>query len=529
MIKSILIGTLCASLIAGAAAAQADTRIVQVQRNAGEPSPGASGELAAWDRLRRVFDQAAGAAQKGDYKNAYRRMSEVVSSADYDLVEKSLTARGATAPLAMMWLTLGLTGSMSDHPQEAKIALATASQFPDAPADVFVSRLQYALFRKDGPDAQATLTGLAARYGKSGLSPLTDSAISSTLNYVGALPDAAVRRQAVLKALLDADWSPKEGTIDGRWAVLAGRMIEQGDKARADAAVARITSAWTLLTMRLDKRFDGYVRADPAKFDIPAKMTAEIETARKARDASPTDLNKLNALTAILASFGRYEESLALADDAITRWNQNTGTPPFSDRTTLNWTYDNRARALRSLGRFDEALAAFSDGAKQPERGVINVSQALNLSDFYLQLGRWNEAVAQASQVQRGNTSVYGYLVGQRVLACAYDQLNDRAGRDKALKAVMDNSAGQASITASTLICLNDLDGAAKLMISMLEDPDQRLGALREVQTFPRSTGVLAPFAAVLKARERAVAARPDVQAVVERVGRFERQTIPQS
>jgi hypothetical protein len=65
-------------------------------------------------------------------------------------------------------------------------------------------------------------------------------------------------------------------------------------------------------------------------------------------------------------------------------------------------------------------------------------------------------------------------------------------------------------------------------MIMMLEDPDQRLDALRSVQAFPAGR-VVPPFEVTLREREAALAARPDVRAAVQRVGRFEHQTIPQS
>jgi tetratricopeptide (TPR) repeat protein len=450
------VGAICAGLAASSAlAGQSDGQLAATQQGGSAAAQSPSTGETAFTRLQRSFSQGVQSAQKRNYAEAFRQLTEALNSPDYDAVERWLNQLGETRALSVMWSTLGDAAWISGHPVEAKAAFAKACEFPDAPATVWTARLEVGVSYRDGPEAQAALTGLASRHGNAGLSRLRDATIISTLNFIGVLPDAATRRQAVLTALLDADWSPKEADFDSRWAILAGRMIEQGDKARADSAVARVTGASTLLTMRLDKRFDHYVQADPAKFDVPAAVRETIERARKAHVEAPADLNKLNSLAAILAGYGEHEESLALADGAIARWNQNSGALPYIDRTSFNWTYDNRARALRSLGRFDEAVSAFAEGAKQPERGAINVSQVLNLANFYLQLGRWNDAIGQAAQIQRGNTSLYGYLFGQRVLACAYDQLGDRPNRDEALKNVMNNSAGQLGITANTLICLN--------------------------------------------------------------------------
>jgi hypothetical protein len=75
------------------------------------------------------------------------------------------------------------------------------------------------------------------------------------------------------------------------------------------------------------------------------------------------------------------------------------------------------------------------------------------------------------------------------------------------------------------LLCLNDLDGLAELMIRRLNDPVARPEALKSLQAGPANAFDEQPFMRTIREREATLRAREDVLQAVDAVGRIE--TIP--
>src|SRR5258708_12052027 len=81
--------------------------------------------------------------------------------------------------------------------------------------------------------------------------------------------------------------------------------------------------------------------------------------------------------------------------------------PAYDDiNDNLIWILNNRAIALGGLGRRDEELELLIRAARRPEHGDPNVSQAINLGQFYCDLGRPKDALFAILDVEK--TSPYG-------------------------------------------------------------------------------------------------------------------------
>jgi hypothetical protein len=245
-----------------------------------------------------------------------------------------------------------------------------------------------------------------------------------------------------------------------------------------------------------------------------------------AMSANPQLLALINNVIGDLLLLEEPGQALQLADQTLGRLRAAPAgrTPPFTDGASqLNWTYDERARALRSLGRWGEALAQERAGAALAENGAVNVSQQINLAGGYLlPQGRAADALAALQTLDLRMTSPVGAAQAHAVRACAYAQL----GRADALAAELDYLTAHESdapdATLRGLLCANDADRAAAEIIARLKDPFRRDTMLVDLCHFdPRPAAT--PWETQFQARLQAVAARIDVQAAVGSVGRTER------
>jgi hypothetical protein len=113
------------------------------------------------------------------------------------------------------------------------------------------------------------------------------------------------------------------------------------------------------------------------------------------------------------------------------------------------------------------------------------------------------------------------------VRACAADQLGDTVVRRRAMSYLREHERKNVPALARALLCVNDLEGAAALLIRRLRDRAERPDALMSLQVYSRPRGKALPRRAVLAQRLARVRERLDVSAAVEVVGRIEKVPCP--
>lgn len=314
----------------------------------------------------------------------------------------------------------------------------------------------------------------------------------------------------MLEALYAAGWTYDGVVPTHAWAQLALMRAAKGDLEGARAALDDAVSPTVATWVRSDRRFDALVASDDQRFDPPRAAEIEIARLRAATAQRPASLEPLSELAHALLLVGRNKETLALVDAV------QDDTSRFDDVDELPWLLNQRAIALRRLGRDADALAALTLAATIEESGRPNVSQALNLGSLLVDMERPREALAAVARVE--DMSGYGLLVQSAVRLRAYRQLrleNDAAvwfGR------IRDGREDGPHIWLDALVLTGDADAAADWLATLLADPDRRATALDWCQDYLRSKP-LPGLVPELEAR-RALLARDDVQAAVEAVGR---------
>ena len=148
-----------------------------------------------------------------------------------------------------------------------------------------------------------------------------------------------------------------------------------------------------------------------------------------------------------------------------------------------------------------------------------NVDQLINLGDLYCSLERPRDALAAIGSLV-APTSPFGAVQLEFVRLEAAEQLRDTQQIRRSLDYVRAHRADAPSTYVYSLILVSQLDQAARVFIAQLLDKDQRQAALLSVQVFAPVPGT--PRDTELEARRRTMVARPDVQAVIQKVGRVE-------
>lgn len=334
-------------------------------------------------------------------------------------------------------------------------------------------------------------------------------------------PDSPARLE-LLQTLFDASWSRNGLGASDLWYALALMRVERGEAEGARAAITRITAPMDLVKLRADRRFDAVVDRDAERFDTARAARTRADELRVTAMLQPERLDVLRELTYAMLTAGDNRAVLAMTDAALAVLAEGKESSPFQDIEERVWLVNNRAIALRRLGRIDEALAQMQEASRLTEDGEPNVSQVLNLGQFYCSLGRPDDAVKMIAQV--GEMSGYGRMVQAAVQHCAAWRSGDAAGAMRALAYLRQHRQDSEIHFLEALIEADRLDEATAVMVALLESPHDRADALIAVQKFNSPDPL--PGDVAYRARGQQMIARAEVQAAVQRVGRVERHEI---
>ncbi|MBB1061238.1 hypothetical protein [Marilutibacter spongiae] len=333
-----------------------------------------------------------------------------------------------------------------------------------------------------------------------------------------ALPADAPERLALAQALFDANWRSPYGGDSAVWYDLALARVERGERERARQALRRVSSPSDLVRIRSDRRFDGLFDRNATSLDVDNAVRLQVERLQRAADVAPDSIQAQVQLTYGLLMTGRYDETNAVATRVLDRVAQAPD-DRFDDADEAIWLLNNRAMALSHLGRAAEAEADMQRASGMDEAGQANVSQRLNLGDYYCSLQRPDDAERAIDAV--GAMSGYGEMVLRKIRHCIATQRGDATAAGEALDYLREHDADAVQQLLEALLRDARIDEAAALVRRHLADPALRSDMLWWLQGYadapvlPGNTGREAARATLLD--------RDDVRAAVEAVGRIER------
>lgn len=462
------------------------------------------------ESARRAIQQANEHVQQKDLPGAAAALDEVIGAPSFGRLSADVRYR-------VLWFAgaIALDRGQNDI---AHRHLVKASEYADAEGEVWHNRLRAAFDSKDYADSARCISMIARRWPKT-LADVNDIAIFRVANEIDDPPAHANERRELLESLFAAKWKSRDGEPDEFWRDLARLRLAGNDPRRAMEAVSRIHSPRPIIAMRIDKRFDRLTQKDPHAFDVDRAIDASIKDAQAQVEAAPDSMNAVSVLLYRLHDALQFERQLAVADDVIAKARNGEDSRRYKDFDEYYvWVLDHRAVALAGLGRWEEALKQLTRAARRPEGGGMNVSQAINLGDLYIVLGRPDDALEAV--VELGYASPYGRMQQEHVQLEAAVQRNDAEAVRTHLAYLREHRKDAIGTFQDALLVSGDMDGAAHLLIERLGRDDWRSDALVEIQDYAETPAT--PFLVKQRSQWKALAARPDVQAALSKVGRIE-------
>lgn len=451
-----------------------------------------------------------------ELQHAYQLVQGGQEAKAYETIKSLLTAQGfenlsAEQQHAAVYFAGALALDEADYEHSLEY-LRRSSDMKGSGADDWNLRMQAASRSRNKTEAVLSLTAIADRWPKR----LNDLDSRTVAQIVNEAPNGEPSRFQLLNALFEANYAPEEFDCSLWWRDLALLQLQKGELAAAQKAFAKITAPYALIGVLSDNRFAPLRTA--AAIDVTASIEQEIRKAREAIAAHPDKLLPILRLMSIQISALHYAEALQLADDTLKAMDGSKGAKIYTDyRTYRVWLLDTRSRALCGLGKWDEAASQLAAARLLPESGNANVSQTINLASLYNDMGKPREAQQTLAQISAENTSSYGAMQAAIERVASADQLGDSMEVEKQLGFLREHREDSQETYQRALISANRTDEAAKLLISRLEDPDQRMDALMQVQQYKEHP--LPKRATEWRKRWQATLARKDVRDAINRVG----------
>lgn len=395
--------------------------------------------------------------------------------------------------------------------------LVRASEFGQADGIAWHLRLSAAFSQQDYIDSARCIVVIARTWPET-LGQIRARAIISIVRDLMRSDNERDEYIALLASLFDANWTFEGREANALWLSYTEFLVKRGNLARAVEVATRIDSPETVLSLRVDKRFDGIVLARKDVFDLARTMRVDREHLDALRQRFPDRLLWVSERMSTYLMEGKPERALALADEVIAQVSKQ-GTKAYSDvNESYPWVLNSRSIALARLGRWDESVRQMRKAARLPESGQLNVSQTLNLGRLLAELERPDDA-EDAVEALRG-MSDYGLMqLALNALIGAVVR-EDEAAVERHLQHLREHREDDIATYQKALVQANRMDEAASVLIERLERADWRSEALAEVQQYPDV--VKTPRGELHASRWADVVARNDVRTTIEKVGRIE-------
>ncbi|MBI3438679.1 MAG: hypothetical protein HY054_08545 [Proteobacteria bacterium] len=329
--------------------------------------------------------------------------------------------------------------------------------------------------------------------------------------------------------LVSAHYTPNDASFDDFFRLDHARLLLLHNQvAQARARLDGVVDPQAILTIRINKIYDP-LRSDSAferHLDVESVANESIARARRAVADHPRQLSAVVGLARALRDVGRSREALDVIERVLPAARAEQAAQSFDDlEEQLQWLLNEKADLLYDLGRNDEARSIYLESVSANGGGGSNANQAVEFAGLLNAEGRATDAL-QVLQTLLPHLNSYGELLRQSERACAAEQLHDPATQNAALAILRAHEMDNPGALAHALLCMNDIDGAAALMIRRLANPVERERAILALQPFRHLETRHLPLEAVELQRLAQVRARPDVQAALSAVGRIEQSPL---
>jgi len=407
--------------------------------------------------------------------------------------------------------------------EDYKKALASSRQSVAADPDVMEDWYPLATLEYDEGNREAAATAIArlVRQWPEQIETI-DFALVAQLVYQSKLQPSV--RLDFLQTLTGANWMHGRTQGSGLWYELTLMLLLDGQVQRARESAQHVSSPEFIVKLRSDRQFDPLIDRNAPQFDVGLAAKHQVDALQKLASAAPDSLQLRNELNDAMLTAGMTQAALYHADLILAKLAQLAEDDPmFADADTKIWTMNNRAVALRRLGKSEEAIQQLEAASRFDENGDSNVSQILNLAQSYCSMGRPQEARITLERLGR-NLSPYGEMVKVSTEHSIAVQTNSSVAAKEAMDYLREHRSTSYGLYLWALLEAQQLDQAADLLKGLLVSPEDRseaLGLAQHTMEVPPQPADIVPSANL-----KAVLARADVVSALAEVGHVEQYPI---
>lgn len=355
-------------------------------------------------------------------------------------------------------------------------------------------------------EAAATMREAIARFPES-TPQLTDVTVMVTL-----LSLDTPKRRELLAALQRNGWQLRDPS--GRLLIDFLRLdglreaVKAGDKVLADLYRADIDDDAYVYAL---SQGDGNISdpAVPPQYVVPV-VRGQIEAVKNYIANTPTDLPGMRYLVMLERSADEHELALVQLNGILQLIRAN-GLDKFQSPNTYPNLVLDKAVLLSDLGKPADALALYKDGTKAM-RGPGTYDFVMSYMRLLINLGQDREALALESHVDFSALDEGEKREWAANSACAYAYLKDT---DRYNLSLTMATAPSGIVDPRPYLCAGDIDGAAKAVITLINTPGARDGAIMLLQSDKPDIPHSERDKAVINGLE-AVKKRPDVIAAAK-------------
>jgi tetratricopeptide (TPR) repeat protein len=420
-------------------------------------------------------------------------------------------------PESTRHLTLALAAQVllqAKKPAEALPFARRATQMPEQDPEDWRYRLSAAYALDDAREGAECIVEIYNRWGpNAGI--LNDDAIRRVFRQTirPGLDDVRLR---MLDTLYENRWRPSNGSsASAEWLELTRLLLSANQTGRAAEVAVLIDSPDDVISLQSNDQFRAVRGARFVRDNAERAAQDRIQAMRQEVASNPSSLYPVERLMHALIIYRKDAEALALSDGVENRIRELDGPRAYADyNRTYSQVLDARSKALRHLGRYDEAVEALRRATLLQDR-TDKVSQPLDLAMLLCELGRAGEALGYIPPDDQ--LSVYGKIVAASVrqFAALESGNTDEAARNLAY--IREHRWSAPTLFQHALLRADAGGEAEQWLLERLADPATRISALAEVQRYfepPRP-----PPQARLYESYAALDTSPAVRAAVERTG----------
>jgi len=332
-------------------------------------------------------------------------------------------------------------------------------------------------------------------------------------------------RLDLLAALFAMDYRSRDPylSVENYWLDLLELYVSRGMEAEARRVAGRLERPDSLIALSIDRRFAHLAPGERLAAHRRA-LDRSIAEARELAASRPREIRAVYRLASALDNAGQLAEALGLLDAALAKAQPaGDGAAAYDDLAAYqHWTEFTRSGVLLKLGRWEEGRKARErardlareNGADLATRTGLAVD--VGVTEIFLEAPE--RALAALRFMDGEPDGSFGKASAESVRACALAQTGDAAGAAAALQYVLEYGADDYLPVQMALLCLDDLDRLAGIVVGRIADPATRADMLEELQDY-RLPEADTAFGRLMNARFDRLRARSDVREAIDRHG----------